>query len=216
MGPTTCTILGLAVDNNGQATLDCYSTIRLSDRGKKIEAVLETGEVQEKTNTVQETGEVQQEMGPRSVHEKTDVVQKTGQVLVDENVLPCYPSWSDHTVTGDLVSVQGKIMKVDEERSLQWLACPNCNREDLREVGQVYHCSSCARDVTPVEQVELVCRVLVGDGQVWLQLAQNMTKHLLSQLSKDGGVGLSPEDVIGQDVGPVVCICRGDILVDIM
>ena len=88
--------------------------------------------------------------------------------------------------------------------SLQWLACPICDREEIRKK------SLCKKDVAPVDQVELVWKISVKDGQAGWGLARTRPNVCWSSWTRADG--LSPADVIRIHV----CIFKVDTVVQMI
>ena len=129
-------------------------------------------------------------------------------VTVDISRLSLF-SLRSSSAPGDLCVVEGPVVSVDQEASLQWVECDNCQSEDIHQAGDGWRCSSCGDRATPSLKIELVCDV--GQTGATVRLTDSAMTVLPEGVISDVG-GFHPADVIGQMVPSTLCVVGTDSL----
>ena len=105
------------------------------------------------------------------------------------------------------VRVEGPLVSLDMEASVQWLQCSVCPSEDLQETDQGWRCQSCQSEENPRRMLELVCDV--GERGARVRLTNQAHAILAHPAGSDVG-GFNPADVIGQIVPSTLCVVGTD------
>jgi len=113
---------------------------------------------------------------------------------LDYSSLPVFSSTSN---VGDLVKVEGVILRVDKNSSMQWVECSECNSEKVEKREGTWRCPHCGPVVT-CHKMELVCCV----RGVWVVLRNTARKLLEGSFGRES---LHPDEVIGLVVPTVMC-----------
>ena len=117
------------------------------------------------------------------------------------------PLYSAHSQPGTVVRVEGPLVSLDLEASVQWLQCSVCPSEDLQETDQGWRCQSCQSEENPRRMLELVCDV--GERGARVRLTNQAHAILAHPAGSDVG-GFNPADVIGQIVPRTLCVVGTD------
>ena len=125
---------------------------------------------------------------------------------LDISSLPLYGPGS---APGSVVRVEGKVVSVHPETSLQWFQCSDCHSEDLEKTEQGWKCESCGSESSPRRMFELVCDV--GELGARVRLTNHADNILAEATVSDVG-GFNPADVIGQTVPSILCVVGTDSL----
>lgn len=115
------------------------------------------------------------------------------------------PAFSSACKRGDLVRVEGVVLRVDQEASMQWMECNTCQSDQLLNSKQGWNCTQCGSSNEASHKVELVCCV----KGVWLRLRESARKVLPGE---EGGGSFQPSDVIGHVLPPVMCRVGEDLV----
>jgi len=113
---------------------------------------------------------------------------------LDYSSLPVFSSTSN---VDDLVKVEGVILRVDKDSSMQWVECSECNSEKVEKREGVWRCPHCG-PVVAYHKIELVCCV----RGTWVVLRDTAKKLLEGSY---GQRSLHPDEVIGLVVPTVMC-----------
>ena len=113
---------------------------------------------------------------------------------LDHSSLPVFSSTSN---IGDLVKVEGVILRVDKDSSMQWVECSECKSEKVEKREGVWRCPQCG-PVIVHHKMELVCCV----RGLWTVLRDTARKVLEGSYGRGS---LHPDEVIGLVVPAVMC-----------
>jgi len=113
------------------------------------------------------------------------------------------PSFSAASKNGDLVKVEGVILRVDKDTSMQWMECSVCMSENVTLGNKGWSCYQCGQ-VKTHHKMELVCCV----SGVWVVLRETARKLL--QVSRGRGC-FHPDDIVGTVVPTVMCKVGKDL-----
>ena len=107
---------------------------------------------------------------------------------------------------GELVRVEGPVVSVDQEASVQWQECSRCHSEDVQETEDGSSCSDCGHQTTRT-MIELVCDV--GQPGATVRLSHSATS-ILPQPNISHLARFHPTDVLGRLVPTILCVVGTD------
>lgn len=113
------------------------------------------------------------------------------------------PAFSTASKVGDLVKVEGVILRVDKDASMQWMECSVCMSENVALGNKGWSCYQCGQ-VTTHHKMELVCCV----SGVWVVLRETARKLLQNT---QGRGCFHPDDIVGTVVPTVMCKVGKDL-----
>ncbi|XP_071522994.1 uncharacterized protein [Panulirus ornatus] len=111
----------------------------------------------------------------------------------------------------DLTLISGNIIRVDEETAFTWPICGYCKSDNVQEMQNgTANCLACGQNSIPNTgyclEVWLKCRSELQQADVKVKLYQRTIEKLLSVCSGAKEEGYIAESLIGQKIGPAVCV----------
>ncbi|XP_033125279.1 DNA repair-scaffolding protein-like isoform X2 [Anneissia japonica] len=116
----------------------------------------------------------------------------------------------------DLVSVQGKIIGVDESSAYHWPLCEQCGSDKLHAVAslnETFYCEVCQQNFVSTAtrmflEVYIKCES-VEKAQIKLQLQQLSIERILPPITPEIKLqGFDLQSIMGKSIGPINAIVR--------
>ncbi|XP_046386667.1 DNA repair-scaffolding protein-like [Ischnura elegans] len=138
--------------------------------------------------------------------------------FIHSSPLPRVPPLQHNSMPGDVVSVVGNVVGVDEETAYTWPACKFCGNDRLSKSHlpstsnqlPMYYCFQCKTTVEkPLNKMSLdayiACNSLPSEHcRIKLKMCQKSISELLPE--KDGDVGYELACILGKLIGPLICV----------
>ncbi|XP_071448976.1 DNA repair-scaffolding protein-like [Hetaerina americana] len=138
--------------------------------------------------------------------------------FIQSSPLPRVPPLKANSMPGEVVSVVGNVIGVDEETAYSWPACKFCGNDHLgkaqnpstSEQHPFYYCFQCKTSFEkPLDKMSLdayiACNSLPPEFcRIKVKMCQKSITDLLPQ--QEGKLGYELTSVLGKLIGPLFCV----------